>query len=158
MGRTSGVQLCSVPWALVRGAVAPGAVWVLRLPGVPGGLVPMGPHPGSARPGLAPCSCVAGHASCHLPWRPRQARGTWGGQGRAVPACVGGRGRRREHQGWGSSETGPGGRVVGRPSLLLLGRGQHRDRAPGASAGGWQPSVQAVGDCWAVTTLFPSAR
>lgn len=29
---------------------------------------------GSARPGVAPCSCMAGHASCHLPWRPRQAR------------------------------------------------------------------------------------
>lgn len=106
MGRTPGVQLRSVPWALVRGAVAPGgSVWVLRLPGVPGGLLPVGPCPGLSEAWPCTCSCLAGRASCRLPWRPRQARGTWGGQGRAVPACVGGRGRHREYQGWGSSET-----------------------------------------------------
>lgn len=158
MGRAPGVQPCSVPRALIRGAVAPGgSVWVLRLPGVPRACGPsswaqrgLALHPAPVWLGMRPATCAL---------EAQTGKGTWGGQGRTVPACVGGRGRCREHQGWGSSETGLGCRVVGRPSLLLLGRGQRKDKVPGAGAGGRRPSsVQAVGVCWAVTMLFPSAR
>lgn len=122
-------------------------------------LVPVGPHPGLSE--AWPCTLLLCGWACVLllALEAQTGKGTWGGQGRTVPACVGGRGRCREHQGWGSSETGLGCRVVGRPSLLLLGRGQRKDKVPGAGAGRRRPSsVQAVGFCWAVTMLFPSAR
>lgn len=122
-------------------------------------LVPVGPHLGLSEAWR--CTLLLRGWTCVLPLalEAQSGKGTWGGQGRTVPTCVGSRGRRREHQGWGSSETGPGCRVVGWPSLLLLGRGQHKDKAPGAGAGGRRPSsVQAVGVCWALTTLFPSTR
>lgn len=68
MGRAPGVQPCSVPRALIRGAVAPGgSVWVLRLPGVPRACGPsswaqrgLALHPAPAWLGMHPATCPGG--------------------------------------------------------------------------------------------------
>ena len=70
MGRTPGVQLGSVPWALVQGAVAPGSCLGPQTPWCPWGPGACGPsswaqhslalHPAPAWLGVHPATCPGG--------------------------------------------------------------------------------------------------
>lgn len=139
MGRTPGVQLRSVPRASFEGQLLLGALFgssdsLVSL----GACCPVGPCPGSVG-GLAlhllllgwariPKACPGGpdRQEEHGVGRAGQCQPVWEVEGDTENTRVGG-GRVRPERGW---SAGP---------PLLLGRGQRRDRAPGAGAGGRQP-------------------
>ena len=68
-----------------EGQLLLGAVWVLRLPGVPGGLVPVGPRPGLST--AWPCTLLLRGWACILPLALVAQTGKrnmgWAGQGSA---------------------------------------------------------------------------
>lgn len=85
MGRTSGVQLCSVPWALVRGAVAPGGCLGPQTPWCPWGTGAYGPSSWVSE--AWPCTLLLRGWACILPLALEAQTGKrnmgWAGQGSA---------------------------------------------------------------------------